>query len=121
MFLAQFPHSEVFYAISIFLAWLYIALGIIGNNQAAMDDVAAYKYVTPVQESHFLLSENISLDHRTFIWEHCNNSVADKPDEPAACFHFVSVKAVKFKTHTDHFTSFCPNSIVPDRAPPAII
>ena len=38
MFVALFPFSEVVYVIAICLAWVYIALGIMGNNQVAEAD-----------------------------------------------------------------------------------
>ena len=120
MFLALFPCSEVFYVIAVFLAWVYIAFGIIGNNHAK-EDIASYKNVGQVQENHFQIIERNNFDDRTYYWVNdSDNYSAVISEDPPLCFDYFSNKTIKPPPQEKLFHSTCPDSHLPNRAPPIV-
>jgi hypothetical protein len=116
MFVALFPFSEVVYIIAICLAWVYIALGIMGSNQAAEADTTALNI--PDQVQYYQLNENITIDERTCFW---NNFEIISEISPDTKYHiFLPVSSIVFLERRTLFPPFYLSSGIPSRAPPAV-
>jgi hypothetical protein len=118
MFLALFPFSEVVYIAAIFLAWIYIAFGIIGNSQASHQDRAVNNNAEVYQNQiHF---EAVNIHHeRTFQLNNTISafSVAVCSNNSFAPDYFPNVCAVT-SGHPEVFYSDDIISNKPKRAPP---
>ncbi|HEX3006439.1 MAG TPA: hypothetical protein VHO90_02360 [Bacteroidales bacterium] len=118
MFLALFPFSEVVYIAAIFLAWIYIAFGIIGNSHTSHQDRAVNNNAEVYQNQiHF---EDVNSHHeRTFQW---NTTIS--AFSVAVCLknsfppdYFPDICAVSYG-HPEVFYSDDVISNKPKRAPP---
>lgn len=118
MFVALFPFSEVVYVIAICLAWVYIALGIMGNNQVAEADAAALNI--PDQVQHYQLNEIITLNERTFFWQDYDSESSELTSPDTENHIFLPVFSFVFAETRAQFLSFFVNSGIPCRAPPVV-
>ena len=120
MFLALFPFSEVVYGIAIFLAWIYIALGFLGNNEVAKEAVLSFNG-SQVHEKVIPISDNAWLDERTCQWlSHVNNYNIAYIATPALKLAYFVVNKITYCKQANDFCSYNSINQLPNRAPPFI-
>lgn len=118
MFLAL-PSSEVFYVIAIIVAWLYIALGMIGNYQAAGDQ-ATVRNSPQIQELQIQIEKRENPDSRTFQWvNYVQIKVEKSTPAPISCY-YICEDNLKYRNRNEYFRSSYLNISIPDRAPPVV-
>lgn len=118
MFLSLFPFPEVVSIIAICLAWIYIALGVMGTNQTAAEDIPT---ANPVQQQIYCVQNIDNISERTCLWYHVVElQQAEISEEHLLSYHFLSVKSSRYPIRQDHFLSSFRGNNLPSRAPPVI-
>ena len=121
MFLSLFPFPEVATIIAICLAWIFIALGVMGNNQTAEVNASSPENLTPAQVSVYQIQENIKISQRTCFWQQITGKTAVAPKHKAALyFDFLTCESIKYPIIQEFFPGSDLSKNIPNRAPPVV-
>lgn len=121
MFLSLFPFPEVASIIAICLAWVFIALGVMGNNQSADTHINTFQNEVPAQISFYQAHESFTIDHRTYVWQQVVKLCkSDRPPAPLIFYEFHSGDIIKFPVRQESLSNYYLYKNIPNRAPPAV-
>ncbi len=121
MFLSLFPFPEVASIIAICLAWVFIALGVMGNNPPANTDINTFQNEVQAQISFYQAHENFTIHHRTYVWHQVVKFCkSDRQQAPLVYFEFHSGDIIKFPVRQESLSNYYLYKNIPNRAPPAV-
>lgn len=120
MFLSLFPFPEVATIIAICLAWIFIALGVMGTNQAAETSTTSPENVITAQVYVYQIQENVVFSERSFFWQQISEQSADKNHRAAYFFDYLICSIKKYPITQDYFPNYLFSKNIPNRAPPVV-
>lgn len=120
MFLSLFPFPEVATIIAICLAWIFIALGVMGTNQTAEVKTPSPENHTPAQISIYQI-QDINFSEKTCFWQQISKKTyVVKNHKAAFYFDFLPCEILKYPITQEFFPGYTLSKNIPNRAPPVV-
>jgi hypothetical protein len=99
---------------------VFIALGVMGNNQSAEINIPTYHNEISSQISIYQVNGSY-VDARTFHWQQIiKYSTAKKQRDFLVCYKFQPEETFKYPIRQEHLSKYYLFKNIPNRAPPVV-